>query len=163
MQVFHNCLFAVPTASTPRDSPPPKCKHATSRKIAFAFLEELSRGSAENLAFLSEEMVPHHANPAVTISKRGYSVPSLPKSSTGYVGLKNLGCICYMNATIQNFFMVPEFRRGVLQVEDEEEDKKESLMYQLQRMFAFLQETDKQCYNPKGFCHSFKVSHIAEC
>lgn len=46
--------------------------------------------------FLCEEMVPHHVSPAVTVSKRGYSLPTLPKSSTGYVGLKNLGCICYM-------------------------------------------------------------------
>lgn len=155
-EVFHNCLFAVPTASTPRDAPPPKCKHATSRKIAFAFLEELSRDCPENLAKLCELMVPHHQNPAVAISKRGYSMPALPKSSTGYVGLKNLGCICYMNATNQNFFMIPEFRRGVLEYEDHEDDKKESLMFQLQRMFAFLQETDKQCYNPKGFCYAFK-------
>jgi len=155
-EVFHNCLFAVPTATTPRDSPPPKCKHATSRKIAFAFLEELAKGCPANMALLCEQMTPHHASPAVTVSKKGYSLPALPKSSTGYVGLKNLGCICYMNATVQNFFMVPEFRQGVLSYDDTEEDKKESLMFQLQRMFAFLQETDKQCYNPKGFCHAFK-------
>jgi len=155
-EVFHNCLFAVPTATTPRDSPPPKCKHATSRKTAFALLVELAKDCPPNLALLCEQMVSHHARPAVAISKKGYSLPALPKSSTGYVGLKNLGCICYMNATVQNFFMVPEFRQGVLSFEDTEDDKKESLMFQLQRMFAFLQETDKQCYNPKGFCHAFK-------
>ena len=98
----------------------------------------------------------------VVVSKKGYSLPTLPKSSTGYVGLKNLGCICYMNATVQNFFMVPEFRRGVLEYADREDDKAESLMYQLQRMFAFLQETDKQCYTPKGFCHAFKVCVCCE-
>jgi len=32
------------------------------------------------------------------------------KSSTGYVGLKNLGCICYMISLFQQFFMVPSFR-----------------------------------------------------
>lgn len=32
------------------------------------------------------------------------------KSESGYVGLKNLGCICYMNAMIQQFFMTPTFR-----------------------------------------------------
>jgi len=28
------------------------------------------------------------------------------RSRTGYAGLKNLGCICYMNSTMQQFFMV---------------------------------------------------------
>lgn len=159
-QVFQNCLFAVPTASTPRDAPPPKAKHATTRRIAFALLEELSKNCDANMGTLCELMVPHHEQPAVAVSKRGYSLPALPKSATGYVGLKNLGCICYMNATMQNFFMVPDFRRGVLNFEDTEEDKKESLMYQMQRMFAFLQETDKQAYNPKGFCYAFKVRAV---
>jgi len=35
------------------------------------------------------------------------------KAATGYVGIKNLGCICYMNAMLQQFFMMPRFRFGV--------------------------------------------------
>ena len=45
----------------------------------------------------------------------------------------------------------------VLAHECEDEDKKESLMYQLQVMFANLQESEKMAYNPKGFCHALKV------
>lgn len=81
----------------------------------------------------------------------------LCKSRTGYVGLKNLGCICYMNSTMQQFFHVERFREGLLAFEvDPEEEKEESLMYQLQSLFAHLQETDKAYYNPKGFCHALK-------
>ena len=32
------------------------------------------------------------------------------KSSTGYVGIKNLGCICYMNSFLQQLYMIPKFR-----------------------------------------------------
>ena len=33
---------------------------------------------------------------------------------SGYVGLRNFGCTCYMNSLIQQLFMIPEFRRGIL-------------------------------------------------
>lgn len=31
-----------------------------------------------------------------------------------FVGIKNLGCICYMNSILQQFFMVKQFNRLVL-------------------------------------------------
>jgi ubiquitin C-terminal hydrolase len=77
----------------------------------------------------------------------------------GYVGLKNLGCICYMNATLQQLFMVPEFRAGVLSFdagETAEDAREESLVWQLQSLFAHLQEAEKSYYNPRGLCHSLR-------
>ena len=35
-----------------------------------------------------------------------------------YVGLRNLGCICYMNSMMQQFFMIPAFRYNMLCVDD---------------------------------------------
>lgn len=40
------------------------------------------------------------------------------KSSTGYVGLKNLGCICYMNSLLQQLYMIPTLRNAILYVDD---------------------------------------------
>ena len=40
------------------------------------------------------------------------------KSSTGYVGLKNIGCICYINSIMQQLFMIKPFRKAMLEVED---------------------------------------------
>lgn len=37
------------------------------------------------------------------------------RSSSGYVGLKNFGCTCYMNALMQQLFMMPDFRKGILE------------------------------------------------
>ena len=92
------------------------------------------------------------------MSNRG-ALLSPPRSSTGYVGLRNLGCICYMNATMQQFFMNPDFRRGVLAWAEPGTTKDEvenSLMFQMQKQFAFLQESDKQYYNPRGLVYSIK-------
>ena len=79
------------------------------------------------------------------------------KSSTGYVGIKNLGCICYMNSLFQQLFMVSSLRYSLLQVpETPSADKDENMFYQLQLLFAGLLKSEKQYVNPKGFCHAFK-------
>ena len=45
-----------------------------------------------------------------------YQPSAYDKASNGYVGLKNLGATCYMNSLMQQFYMIPDFRRGALQV-----------------------------------------------
>ena len=81
----------------------------------------------------------------------------------GYVGLRNLQCICYMNSMLQQFFMVPSFRYNLLQVTDGIAPDKnnthnvdDNFLHQVQRMFSFLELSERQDYNPFGFCYSFK-------
>jgi len=81
----------------------------------------------------------------------------------GHVGLKNLGCICYMNSMLQQFFMVPSFRRAIMQVDDciEKNTKNplgvdDNAFHQVQRMFSHLELSNREDYNPEGFCFSFK-------
>lgn len=46
--------------------------------------------------------------------------PKKPSSIRNYfVGLYNLGCICYMNAILQQFYMTPEFRYALLGIENQ--------------------------------------------
>jgi ubiquitin carboxyl-terminal hydrolase 34 len=42
------------------------------------------------------------------------------RSPNGFVGIRNLGCICYMNAMLQQFYMTPTFRYGILMADDGE-------------------------------------------
>lgn len=63
------------------------------------------------------------------------------KSITGYVGIKNLGCICYMNSFLQQMFMIPSFREAVFAVEDplfEKVKQEDNLLYQLKTLFIAL-------------------------
>ncbi len=85
------------------------------------------------------------------------------KHYNGYCGLKNLGCICYMNATLQQLFMVPGFRDGVLSVSDgcfesfhegTSCDKVSNPLWQLQSLFSHLLALEKSYYNPIGFCNA---------
>lgn len=40
------------------------------------------------------------------------------RAAYNYVGLKNLGCICYMNAMMQQFFMTKSFRYALMAAND---------------------------------------------
>ncbi|CAM9265373.1 unnamed protein product [Chrysoparadoxa australica] len=101
--------------------------------------------------------------PKLPSSSGTYLTHYSSKHKSGYCGLKNLGCICYMNSTLQQFFMVPEFRRDLLSIRayghgqgGDEANLQESMLWQLQKLFANLQESEKSYTNPQGFCHSFR-------
>ena len=66
-----------------------------------------------------------------------------------------------MNAPMQQLFMIPAFRSALLSIDQyrdagEPADMNESLLYQLQLLFAMLQESEQQSCSPGGVCHAFK-------
>ena len=81
------------------------------------------------------------------------------KSSSGYVGLKNLGSICYVNSLMQQFYMLPELRNQILSLDTQPQPEKsieENLLFQIQKMFAYLNKSERQYFNPNNFCRNFK-------
>ena len=82
------------------------------------------------------------------------------RSACGYVGLKNLGNICYMNSIMQQLYMLPEVRNGLLSAPLNEEDPDDDVLYQTQRMLAALylserQATTLQVRKTVGACYLF--------
>eukprot|EP01029_Cantina_marsupialis_P020832 TRINITY_DN4923_c0_g1_i1.p1 TRINITY_DN4923_c0_g1~~TRINITY_DN4923_c0_g1_i1.p1 ORF type:complete len:2806 (-),score=917.65 TRINITY_DN4923_c0_g1_i1:204-8621(-) len=154
--LFHKCLFADAATGGPL------CKNTETRKNAFVLLARIGAGNVEaSKGFLSECIDHHHliqTTPKFVKKKTASAYDR--RSATGYAGLKNLGCICYLNASLQQLFNVEEFRDGVLAYNEENcstaEEQKESFMYQLQKMFVHLRDTDRKAYNPKDFCYAFK-------
>ena len=92
----------------------------------------------------------------------GYN--SYSTKSFGHVGLKNLGCICYMNSIIQQMYMCPTFRYAIMSADDGEPEKPaygnavddDNLLHQLQIMFTYLTYSDRMDYSPRDFCYSYK-------
>lgn len=90
------------------------------KDAAYRLLNSLIRKSPLLMnAFLEKSMLP-----LMDLIKRqdcwNYSPPGGGSESARqkYVGLKNLGCICYMNAMMQQYFMIPAFRYNILSIDD---------------------------------------------
>eukprot|EP00951_Prasinocladus_malaysianus_P028611 scaffold261277_cov32-Prasinocladus_malaysianus.AAC.1 len=74
-----------------------------------------------------------------------------------FCGLKNAGATCYMNATIQQLFMTSGLRQLLLQANDIPEiAKADSVLYQLQVMFAHLALSSLDFHVPRNFWQAYK-------
>ena len=76
-----------------------------------------------------------------------YSYYNDVRAECGYAGIRNLGCICYMIAMIQQFYMTRPLRYLMLMADDKEPEclaKKgtkeidDNVLHQFQTMFANL-------------------------
>lgn len=98
---------------------------------------------------------------SAAVSRYFYNYSAVKKE--GHVGLRNLGCICYMNAMLQQFYMMPSLRHGILRTDDNQlpqidNDKNidDNALHQVQKMFTFLELSERMDFNPSGWCHAFK-------
>jgi ubiquitin carboxyl-terminal hydrolase 9/24 len=165
-ELMHSCLFEIPTAVyVSFKIPPPKCKSPESRRAAFQLLQVFISGMNE----ITKQTIDYLSSPLLKNFWRGpnsldwFIVPlTAERAKTGYVGLKNLGCTCYMNSLLQQFFMISEFRDTILEIEDSSPStnppiaKHENLLYQLKLVFGSLKISQRQYYDPRLFCYSYK-------
>lgn len=80
-----------------------------------------------------------------------------------------------MISILQCFYMIPQFRYSIMQANDGVEptnirwlrgeevdtsvkgyDIDDNILHQLQRMYGFLELTDRQAYDPAPFCFAYK-------
>ena len=76
-----------------------------------------------------------------------------------------MGCICYMNSMLQQFYMIPCFRYNLLCVDDGEKAElveykdrtyDDNMLHQLQKLLANLELSERPAYNPASWCFAFK-------
>ena len=84
-----------------------------------------------------------------------YMPSAMERARCGYVGLKNLGATCYLNALAQQLYMIPEFRQGLIELpvadappppppEKGSTDPNRAFLAQLQLMFGYLHESQRK-------------------
>lgn len=154
--VIHKCLFEIPTKAF---KDPPKCKSNATRREAFDLLKQMCKTSPMALTQVISYLNAQHQDPHWRSSKSAdwnYHPRAYEKSDTGYVGIKNLGCICYMISSLQQLFFIPNFRETILRINKTNEPVEEDLLYQMQTLYSTLKHSDKQHVNPKGLCRAFK-------
>jgi ubiquitin carboxyl-terminal hydrolase 9/24 len=157
--LMHTCLFEAPVMSSVALTPP-KCKSSDTRKEALDLLLLCCKSNPHLLEATMKYLQRLLEDPSWRTGRLAdwnYAPSTLEKSSTGFVGLKNLGCTCYMNSTLQQLFMIQSFRDGVVAAPvTSEEPADENLMYQLQYIFTALERSEKQSVNPRGFTKAYK-------
>ena len=92
--------------------------------------------------------------------KENYKPSLETKSSLLCLGIQNLKFICYMISILQQFYNQKTFTKGIITARDNENyfqlGNDDNLLHQLQRMFTYLQLSNRSSFNPKDFVYSFK-------
>ena len=151
--VLHSCLFEIPLTRQATEGPP-KCKHPVTRKAALKLLAQLTC-EGEGLSAVLGRLEKLHEEPQWRGSrKQDWSLhpAAQERSQTGFGGVKNLGCTCYLGSILQQLFTVDTFRSGILAIQAQESD----LLYKLQSVFAVLQDSDKASVSPKELAESIR-------
>lgn len=147
-------LFALPS---PTKRYLPKCKSQTARSSAYDLLVEFVKGSVENYLFLHQRMLQQHTKDSHAAYLWDYWPHDDGRSKCGYVGLTNLGATCYMATCMQHLYMIPQARQSVLQAKCSNSNRYKGTLMELQKMFAYLQESERKAYNPRSFCKTYTM------
>ncbi|XP_053660566.1 ubiquitin carboxyl-terminal hydrolase puf [Anopheles marshallii] len=150
------CLFELPS---PEDREKPKCKSHAARAAAYDLLVEMCRNAPKNYLLLHGKLMQQHRAGPHSPYPWDYWPQDEGRSECGYVGLTNLGATCYMASCIQHLFMTPQTRDAILSISTDAPQKHKATLYELQRMFAYLMESERKAYCPRSFCRVYQMDH----
>uniref|UniRef100_A0A674DRL2 Ubiquitin specific peptidase 9 n=1 Tax=Salmo trutta TaxID=8032 RepID=A0A674DRL2_SALTR len=101
----------------PTEQAIPVCSSPASINAGFELLVALPVGCVRNLKQIVDTLTDMYYLGCEALTEWEYLPPVGPRPTKGFVGLKNAGATCYMNSVIQQLYMIPPIRNGVLAVE----------------------------------------------
>lgn len=147
--------------------PPPVCRTSHTISAACELLVALCQNSTPNMNTLVSILTDMFSSDAEPLKEWEYLPPIGPRPHKGFVGLKNAGATCYMNSVLQQLYMVPAIRVGILSADgactdDNEEfssdiDVSEPCIFELLKMA--LQSVNRLLKFLKclSVCHNFRL------
>ncbi|XP_013883260.1 probable ubiquitin carboxyl-terminal hydrolase FAF-X [Austrofundulus limnaeus] len=101
----------------PTEQAIPVCSTPASINAGFELLVALAVGCVRNLKQMVDTLTDMYYLGCETLTEWEYLPPVGPRPNKGFVGLKNAGATCYMNSVIQQLYMIPPIRNGILAIE----------------------------------------------
>ncbi|XP_061917685.1 probable ubiquitin carboxyl-terminal hydrolase FAF-X isoform X1 [Entelurus aequoreus] len=101
----------------PTEQAIPVCSSPASINAGFELLVALAVGCFRNLKQIVDTLTDMYYLGCETLTEWEYLPPVGPRPNKGFVGLKNAGATCYMNSVIQQLYMIPPIRNGILAIE----------------------------------------------
>jgi ubiquitin carboxyl-terminal hydrolase 34 len=143
-----------------------KCMQSSSREAAYRLLVTICEFDDKSLERILGEYWVQLVEKVGDPKETGVVKPPEHRSSyEKFIGMKNLGAICYMISMLQQFFHVKAFRYSLLAAKDampvdlqpfEGRQVDDNVLHQLKAMFAAMELSDRSFFNPKDFCFAFK-------
>ncbi|XP_059619571.1 probable ubiquitin carboxyl-terminal hydrolase FAF isoform X2 [Phlebotomus argentipes] len=161
--------------------PPPVCRSSHTIAAACELLVALCQNSVPNMKLLVNTLMDMFCSDTEPLREWEYLPPVGPRSTKGFCGLKNAGATCYMNSVLQQLYMVPSIRLGILSadgactdpnedfsgdtdsaeiVTDDENNRRNyhiGILKHVQAIFAHLGHSALQFYVPRGLWTHFKL------
>ncbi|GMF64527.1 unnamed protein product [Phytophthora lilii] len=109
--VYEECLFTLPSEDRRRC---PLCVSLETRRPAFKLLASAISSDASILHDLQGRLTRLFTRSDALRFKWGQENNIETRGNGEHVGLKNQGCSCYMNSFLQQLFMHPTLRQGLL-------------------------------------------------
>ncbi|XP_055619318.1 probable ubiquitin carboxyl-terminal hydrolase FAF isoform X2 [Toxorhynchites rutilus septentrionalis] len=161
------------------NAPPPVCRNSHTITAACDLLVALCQNSVENMKILVNTLLNMFCTDIEPLREWEYLPPVGPRPPQGFCGLKNAGATCYMNSVLQQLFMVPSLRLGILSARGAATDPNEDfsgepdsvqecdesnrknyhvgILKYVQAIFAHLGHSALQYYTPRGLWSHFKL------
>lgn len=151
-------IEGMPFTPKPHKVATRKCSCEPLRATSFSFLFSLSSHNTQSQHRTLQHITAFHSHYAqVKLEEGGESGEEGRLKAGHYVGLKNLGFTCFVNATLQQLFMIPELRYELLEIPPEKiEATDDDAVRNLQKIFANLLLSEQKFYTPDYFYKTFK-------
>ena len=129
----------------------PRARSAKARELCFQLLKKLATPHKHRIAQLLTQM---HSSYLETTLPMTATAERIRLKTIDYVGLKNLGCTCYLNSILHAFFLIPEFRQLVLATTVSDN----GLLFEFQLVFGHLLRSNGSYYDPSRLIKALEIN-----